>query len=166
MYAHGWLCDSGEYMISVDVACCVFSCVQWWALFFSPKRACLAQARLTEARPGFCVQTVAHATSFHFERSVISPRREWTRVSENPQGPLFKCSSSRLGEEELAWARGSLAWARPSSLSDTRAAFVLRCEWPTGMVACCINWEAWNTLIVVYAWCWYYGNFLIDWWNT
>jgi len=38
-------------MISFGVAFCVFASEQWWALFFSPKRVCLAQARLTEARP-------------------------------------------------------------------------------------------------------------------
>ena len=89
-------------MIPFGVVFCVFTSEQWWALFFSPKRACLAQARLIEARPSFYVQIVAQATGFHFERGVISPRREWTRLSENPQGPLFKGSSSRLGEEELA----------------------------------------------------------------
>jgi len=67
--------------------------------------AFLAQARLTEARPDFCVQTVAQATGFLFERGVISPRREWTRLSEKPQRPLYKSSSSRLGEEELARVR-------------------------------------------------------------
>jgi len=71
--------------------------------------------------PDLCVQTVAQATGFLFERDVISPRREWTRLSENPQGSLYKSSSSRLGEEELAWARGPLAWVRPSSLSETGA---------------------------------------------
>ena len=95
----------------------------------------------------------------------MSPRREGTRLSENPQGPLSYYSSSRLGEEGLAWARGSLAWARSSSLSETGEGFMLWCEWPTDMVACCMNWEAWDVWFFVYAWCWYYGNFLIDWWN-
>jgi len=65
-------------MISVDVACYVFACMQWWALSFLPRRACLAQARLTR----FYVQTIAR-------RLVFILSEAW----------------SRLGENRLAWAR-------------------------------------------------------------
>jgi len=41
-------------------------------------------------------------TNSRFERGVISLRREEVRLSENPQELLFYCSSSRLGEKELA----------------------------------------------------------------
>ena len=47
------------------------------------------QVRLTEARPSFSGRTVAQATCLHFEREVISLRREEARLSENSQGPLF-----------------------------------------------------------------------------
>jgi len=41
-----------DYMFELLGCVCVCDCCmreQWWALVFSPKRACLAKARLTEA---------------------------------------------------------------------------------------------------------------------
>jgi len=66
----------------------------------------LAQAsmpRLGETSPSFFARTVAQATRLHFERGMISLRREGARLSKNPQEPLFHYSSSRLGEKGLAW---------------------------------------------------------------
>jgi len=48
---------------------------QWRELVFSPKRAYLTYARIVEAHL-VSAWTLAHATSLHFERRIISLRRE------------------------------------------------------------------------------------------
>jgi len=74
-------------MISVDVACGVVACVRGGHCLSRPGETNRGSPKLlcTNYHPGFCVQTVAQATGFHFERGMISLGREWTRLSENPQ---------------------------------------------------------------------------------
>ena len=94
----------------VFVGCCTRE--QWWALVFSPKRACLAQARSTEARPSYFTRAVAQATHAIFERANVSLRREGSCLSEITRKvtvPLFELSPRQKG----------LAWARVSHLSET-----------------------------------------------
>ncbi|QCD78102.1 hypothetical protein DEO72_LG1g1731 [Vigna unguiculata] len=53
------------------------------------------------------------STYFPVDKNVVLAfGREGSRLSENPQEPLFHCSSSRLGEKGLAGARGSLSLER------------------------------------------------------
>jgi len=101
MYAHGWLYDRSENLISFGVRTVFLRSVQWWTLSFSPKRACLAQARLTKLAQAFTCKLSPRRVEFIFERG-------W----------------SRLGEKGIAWARDrrsccptlrALAWVRRGS---------------------------------------------------
>jgi len=56
---------------------------KWWALVFSPKRACLAYARFTKARPSYFTRVVAQATRTIFQRANVSLKQEGSRLSEN-----------------------------------------------------------------------------------
>jgi len=104
--------------------------------------------------PKFSARTVAQATCLHFEREVILLRREGARLSENSQGPLFHCSSSRLGEKGLAWARGSLS----PSLSKTGASCVLWCEWSMMWLLVFLAWTLYfnglrdDASIIIWGW--------------
>jgi len=69
---------------------------------FLAQASVLRPSETSRGSPKLSARTVAQATRLHFERGVISFRREGARLSENPQEPLFHCASSRLGEKGLA----------------------------------------------------------------
>jgi len=54
----------------------------------------------------------------NFEQASVSLKRGESRQSENVQRPLFQIHELSPRRRELAWARVSLAWARPFSLSE------------------------------------------------
>ncbi|QCD92900.1 hypothetical protein DEO72_LG5g969 [Vigna unguiculata] len=79
----------------------------------SPKRACLAQARSTEARPSYFTRAVAQATHTIFERANASLRREGSRLSEITRKvtvPLFEPSPSSISPNWEEWDGMKSTW--------------------------------------------------------
>jgi len=73
-----------------------------------------------------------------FEQASVSLKGGESRLSENAQKPLFLIVELSPRRRELAWARVSLAWARPFSLSEDLGEVTL--------ILCCFLYFGWLVL--------------------
>jgi len=135
------------------LVCYVISCrrIQWRELLNSPKRACLAYARLAGARLSIFGTKGRPGDPLEFWASDVSLRRGESRLSENTRKISVLEVELLPRRGKLAWARVLLAWARSCCLSEKLGEKVaslevfldLKCDYVLGWLLPLRIWAEW-----------------------